>query len=297
MLPRKVNLTLATNPAGLQLRLDGQPMATPLTFDERRRDRPQPRRAGSAGVGRHDLRVRVVVRRRRRDAQHLDAGRQHDLHGDVSRRHRRHRQRPVGDLLQQHRLHRHDGDARRSDRRLRLGRGLAGAGDRRRHVQRALDRPGPAAVHRHLHVLHGERRRRAAVGERTADRQQLDRSRADREQRHDRADRRAALRHPDGVLRERRRRDARGCCGAAPRCRRRSVPSVAALHRVVAVADADSRSTSSRRRRRCRPAISPTPASSSRIAATARPTAGTPTTPRRRAIATRRTPPISATTR
>jgi glucose/arabinose dehydrogenase len=30
--PRVVNLTLATNPAGLQLRLDGQPMATPLTF-------------------------------------------------------------------------------------------------------------------------------------------------------------------------------------------------------------------------------------------------------------------------
>ena len=30
--PRVVNLTLATNPAGLQVRLDGQPMATPLTF-------------------------------------------------------------------------------------------------------------------------------------------------------------------------------------------------------------------------------------------------------------------------
>lgn len=31
--PNKVRLTLATNPAGLQLRLDGQPMATPLSFD------------------------------------------------------------------------------------------------------------------------------------------------------------------------------------------------------------------------------------------------------------------------
>jgi glucose/arabinose dehydrogenase len=30
--PRVVNLTLATNPAGLQVRLDGQPVATPLTF-------------------------------------------------------------------------------------------------------------------------------------------------------------------------------------------------------------------------------------------------------------------------
>jgi hypothetical protein len=31
--PNKVRLTLATNPAGLQLRLDGQPMTTPLSFD------------------------------------------------------------------------------------------------------------------------------------------------------------------------------------------------------------------------------------------------------------------------
>ena len=31
--PRKVTLTLATSPAGLQLRLDAQPVATPLTFD------------------------------------------------------------------------------------------------------------------------------------------------------------------------------------------------------------------------------------------------------------------------
>ena len=30
--PRKVQLTLATNPAGLRLRLDGQPVTTPLTF-------------------------------------------------------------------------------------------------------------------------------------------------------------------------------------------------------------------------------------------------------------------------
>ena len=33
VLPRKTNLTIATNPAGLQLRLDGQPTATPLTFE------------------------------------------------------------------------------------------------------------------------------------------------------------------------------------------------------------------------------------------------------------------------
>ncbi len=33
VLPRKVNLTIATNPAGLQLRLDAQPVSTPLTFE------------------------------------------------------------------------------------------------------------------------------------------------------------------------------------------------------------------------------------------------------------------------
>ncbi len=33
ILPRKVSITLATSPAGLQLRLDGQPVSTPLTFE------------------------------------------------------------------------------------------------------------------------------------------------------------------------------------------------------------------------------------------------------------------------
>jgi len=33
VLPQKARLTLATNPSGLQLRLDGQPVATPLAFD------------------------------------------------------------------------------------------------------------------------------------------------------------------------------------------------------------------------------------------------------------------------
>jgi glucose/arabinose dehydrogenase len=33
ILPRKVRLTLATNPAGLQLKLDGQPISTPTSFD------------------------------------------------------------------------------------------------------------------------------------------------------------------------------------------------------------------------------------------------------------------------
>jgi glucose/arabinose dehydrogenase len=53
IMPRKVSLTLATTPAGLQLRLDGQPVATPLTFDAvvgivRSLDAPSPQSSGSA---------------------------------------------------------------------------------------------------------------------------------------------------------------------------------------------------------------------------------------------------------
>jgi hypothetical protein len=53
VMPRKVSLTLATSPAGLQLRLDGQPVATPLTFDAvvgivRSLDAPSPQSSGSA---------------------------------------------------------------------------------------------------------------------------------------------------------------------------------------------------------------------------------------------------------
>ena len=77
----------------------------------------------AADVGRHDLRVRVVVRRRRRDARDRHAGHQHHLHRDLpasapSR---------VGigllgtyfDNIELHGRHRH---AARSHRELRLGR-------------------------------------------------------------------------------------------------------------------------------------------------------------------------------
>jgi glucose/arabinose dehydrogenase len=52
ILPRKVSITLATSPAGLQLRLDGQPIATPLTFDAvvgivRSLEAPSPQASGS----------------------------------------------------------------------------------------------------------------------------------------------------------------------------------------------------------------------------------------------------------
>ena len=58
---------------------------------------------------------------------------------------------------------------------------------RPRHVLGALDRHGDAAVLADLHVLHDQRRRRAAVGERRAGDQQLDRPCAHRKHRHDRA--------------------------------------------------------------------------------------------------------------
>ena len=97
-------------------------------------------------------------------AQHLDAGGEHDLHGDLSLR-------PGGTGNGLPATYYDNADFTgtpsrdRSDRGLRLGHRVAGARHRRRHVQRALDRSGEAPVHRDLHVLHAERRRRPAVGQ------------------------------------------------------------------------------------------------------------------------------------
>ena len=115
-------------------------------------------------------------------------------------------------------------------------------------------------------------------------RQQLDRPRRHREQRHDRADRRAALRHPDGVLREH----------AAPptarllwssavdaeggRAERAALPGGAAAVDDPDQLPARGGAGAGRLPDGRRPA-------STAPAATARPTAGTPTTRRRRATA------------
>ena len=117
---------------------------------------------------------------------------------------------------------------------------------------------------------------------------------ADREQRDHHADRRAALRRPDGVLRERRRRHR---APAVERARHRQGSSAGDAPLSPARARRRFASTSSRPARRCRPGIWPTPVSRSPAAATARATAGPSSTARRRAIATRRTHPTSATTR
>ena len=56
ILPRKVRLTLATSPAGLQLSLDGQPVTTPFSFDSvvgiaRELEAPSPQTSGGLPYG------------------------------------------------------------------------------------------------------------------------------------------------------------------------------------------------------------------------------------------------------
>ena len=61
VLPRKANLTIATNPAGLQLRLDAQPVSDAADLRERRRRRSRTGGAGDAGIGRDELPVCLMV--------------------------------------------------------------------------------------------------------------------------------------------------------------------------------------------------------------------------------------------
>ena len=171
----------------------------------RRRNPADAHGRDAADFGRHDLRVPELVGRRRGAALDLDAGVELDLHGDVRPHPNRRGEWPLCGLLRQPRLHGRDRRARRPDGELRLGRRRPGARHRAEHLQRAVDRAGAGAGVADLHVLHDERRRRPSLGQRSADHQQLDRPRPDREQRHDRAHRGPAVRHQNGVLRERRR--------------------------------------------------------------------------------------------
>ena len=137
----RVTLTLATNPAGLQVKLDGQPTTTPVSFDSvvgvlRTLGAPSPQTSAA-------MTYEFVSWSDGGAASHhdLDTRGEHDLHGHLPREHGRRRQRAVGDLLQQHRLHRHDRHARRSDGRLHLGLRLAGG---RRSAPTRSARAGPA---------------------------------------------------------------------------------------------------------------------------------------------------------
>ena len=154
--PRSVQLTFATSPAGLSLRLDGQPRTTPLTVTgvvgvQRTLEAPSPQTVGgrtyefvSWSDARceqpHDLHPRV----------------EHDLHGDLPRSAGADG-RPDSDVLQQHRLHRRDRDARRRHGGLRLGLRRAGDRDRGRHVQHPLGGNRAATDQRHVHLLHRQR--------------------------------------------------------------------------------------------------------------------------------------------
>ena len=292
ILPRKVSLTLATNPAGLQLRLDGQPIATPL---------PSRRSSASSAASKPPRRSRRVERptsscRGRTAAPPRTTSarpRSNTTYTATYRPGGGGRRRPVGHLLQQRRLHRDDRRADRSRDRFHLGHRLAGSRDRRRHLQRTLDRTSRSALSGTytFYTVSDDGVRLWVNGVQLVN--HWSNHGAVRGPRHDRVDGRAALLDPHGVLRERRQRDGtaalepcvdRQGAGAGepafPRRRRRR-----------------SGSTSSWPRRRFPPATCLTAAWSTARAATARPTAGMPTTPGRPRIGTRRYRPIRPTTR
>ncbi len=105
VLPRTVQLTLATSPAGLSLRLDDQPRTTPLTVTgvvgvQRTLEAPSPQTVGG--------RTYEFVSWSDGGAQSphdLDALVEHDVHGDVPRAAGRHGW-PDRHLLRQRRPHR-----------------------------------------------------------------------------------------------------------------------------------------------------------------------------------------------
>ena len=120
IMPRTVRLTLATNPAGLQLKLDGQPVTTPLSFDSVvgivRNIEATPQTSGGTtygfvswsdgGAARHNVST---------PAANTTYTATYRVTGGTAR--------AVGDLLRQLQPHRHHRHAHRSDGRLRLGAG------------------------------------------------------------------------------------------------------------------------------------------------------------------------------
>ena len=153
--------------------------------------------------GRHLLGDRQGHRQRRRLGD-LGRGFRH-RHGVGTAARQRHR--PAGHLLRQPRPDRPEGRPHRLDGQLQLGRRRrSGGGNDRRHLLGPLDRPSPAALLADLHLHHHQRRRRPAVGERPVDRQQLDRSRPDRQPRHHRPDGRTEVRRENGDVQRLRRR-------------------------------------------------------------------------------------------
>ena len=204
--PRTVQLTLATSPAGLSLRLDGQPRTTPLTVTgvvgvQRTLEAPSPQTVG----GRTYEFVQLVRRRREQP---------HDHHARRRTRPTRRRSAkcrpPTGGLTATYydnvdftgaTVTRVDGTVD-----FVWGSGAPATGIAADTFSTRWVGTRAAADERDVHLLHGERRRRPPLGERPAGREQLDRPRADGELRHDQPHRRREVRDPDGVLRARRRR-------------------------------------------------------------------------------------------
>ena len=93
--PRKVNLTLAANPSGAALTLDGQPVTAPFTFTSVVGVQRIIGATSPVTVGNKTSRLHVVVRRRRADAHHHDAGDEPDHHGYLQETERARVGRPV----------------------------------------------------------------------------------------------------------------------------------------------------------------------------------------------------------
>ena len=114
--PRIVRLTLAASPAGLTVRLDGQPVTTPLSFDAvvgvvRTLEAPAQSSGGTAyefvswsdgGAANHTISTPATATTYTATSP--------------GKRNCRNRQRSFGDVLQQHCFHRHDARPARSDR-------------------------------------------------------------------------------------------------------------------------------------------------------------------------------------
>ena len=196
--PKKVNVTVATSPAGRRVTVNGVAVTGPTTL------------TSWAGFG-----LQVTV-----PAQSDGSGRTYGFDGWSDGGAATHTyvtpQNPAtltanlslrglaGRLLRRSRLHRNAGRPARPVDRFRLGNRCSGRRHRRRHVLGAMVRAGVAAVLADLHLLHHVRRRGEAVGQRRAARGPVERPRAHDAQRHDRVVRRGQVRHRHGALRERR---------------------------------------------------------------------------------------------
>ncbi len=129
--PRTVNLTFQSNPSGLSLVVGTQSEAGHAVHaDGHRRVQPGRDRGQSADAERHDVRLRLLVRRRRGDAHDRRPRDRHDLHRQLRPRTARHHELP-----ERSRLHGHGqrlGPGREGQEQRRAGRRRRQAADPQR---------------------------------------------------------------------------------------------------------------------------------------------------------------------